>query len=76
MVIDPDLVFVIGLVAGLLAIPALLSAFSETRPPRAAAMMVMISIGLISVASAQRPSGYSLATAPDVFFDVVGRLVN
>jgi hypothetical protein len=76
MVIDTDLIFVIGLIVGVLAIPALLSAFSESRTPRAAAMMVMISAGLIAIATLRKPGGYSVEEAPEVFFAVVGRLVN
>lgn len=76
MSFDPDLLFVIGLVMGLLAFPALLSAFSESRAPRSAAILIMISAGLIAIATMRKPGGYSVADAPDVFFSVIGRLVN
>jgi hypothetical protein len=76
VVLDSDLIFVIGLIVGVLAIPALLSAFSESRPPRAAAIMIMISAGLIAVAVLQKPGGYSVQEAPDIFTRVIGRLVN
>ena len=76
MNIDPDYIFVIGLVVGLLAIPALIGAFSESRPPRAAAIMVLISAGLISVAVLQKPGGYSVREVPDVFMRVVADIVN
>lgn len=70
---DPDLIFVIGLIIGFLAFPALLSAFSASRPPRSAAIMIMISAGLIVVAVLQKPSGYTIDGAPDVFRKVVNR---
>ncbi|QDC11692.1 hypothetical protein FHY55_17940 [Oceanicola sp. D3] len=73
---DPDVIFVIGMVVGLLAVPALIGAFSESRTPRAAAIMVLISAGLISVAVLRKPGGYSLSTAPDVFMNVVSSIVN
>jgi len=73
---DPDLIFVIGLVVGLLAFPALLSAFSEGRPPRTAAIMVMIAAGLVVTALIQKPSGYSFGQTPQIFMDVIGRYVN
>ncbi|WP_252947418.1 hypothetical protein [Oceanicola sp. 502str15] len=76
MNIDPDVIFVIGMVVGLLAIPALIGAFSESRPPRAAAIMVLISAGLVSVAVLQKPGGYSVSGAPEVFMKVVGDIVN
>jgi hypothetical protein len=74
--VDPDLFFVIGLVVGALSIPALISAFSESRAPRAAAIMVMISAGLILVALLQKPGGYEMGEIPAVVLGVVGGFVN
>lgn len=76
MTFDPDLIFVIGIVVGLLAIPALIGAFSESRTPRAAAIMIMISAGLIAVAVLQKPSGYTVNTAPQIFMKVIGDIIN
>ena len=72
----PDLFFVIGLGVGLLAVPALISAFSESRPPRAAAIMVMISAGLLLIAVLQNPGGYAVGEIPDVVMRVVAGVVN
>ncbi|MGC8201596.1 hypothetical protein ACP2AV_02715 [Aliiroseovarius sp. PTFE2010] len=71
-----DLYFVLGLVVGILAIPAIFSAVSEGRVPRAAAIMVMISGGLIVLAVSQKPGGYALNEIPDVFARVVGHYIN
>lgn len=77
MTLDADLIFVIGMIVGILGVPALLGAFSEGRTPRAAAIMFMICAGLIAVAVMQRtPGTYSLGTAPEVFMRVVGDIVN
>jgi len=76
MTVDPDLIFVIGLIVGILAVPALLSAFSESRAPRAAAIMIMIAAGLVAIAVIQKPGGYTLNEAPEILFSVVGRIVN
>lgn len=73
---DPDLFFTIGLVVGALAIPAVISAFSESRPPRAAAIMVMISAGLLLVAILEKPGGYTVGEIPAVVMGVVGKLLN
>ena len=73
---DPDLFFVIGLAVGVLAIPALISAFSESRAPRAAAIMVMISAGLLLVAILQKPGGYKMGEIPQVVAGVVAGFVN
>ncbi|MBT0959262.1 hypothetical protein IV417_17880 [Alphaproteobacteria bacterium KMM 3653] len=64
---NPDLIFVIGCIVGLLSIPSLIGAFSESRTPRAAAILIMIAAGLIAVAILQKPTGYSIATIPEVF---------
>ncbi|SIN74797.1 hypothetical protein [Vannielia litorea] len=76
MNIDTDVIFVIGLVVGLLSIPALIGAFSESRPPRAAAILVLIAAGLISIAVIRKPGGYTLSSAPDVFMKVISGIVN
>jgi hypothetical protein len=74
--VDPDLFFTIGLLVGALAIPAVISAFSESRPPRAAAIMVMIAAGLILVAILEKPGGYTVGEIPAIVMSVVGNLVN
>ncbi len=71
----PDLYLVIGLIVGALSIPAIVSAFSESRPPRAAAIMIMISAGLILLAVLQKPGGYTVDQIPDVFVNVVADLI-
>ena len=73
---DPDLILVIGMVIGVLSIPSLLGAYSESRTPRAGAIMVMIAAGVISVAIMQNPGGYTFGELPDVFFNVVARVLN
>ncbi|MEL6207065.1 MAG: hypothetical protein AAFR47_17370 [Pseudomonadota bacterium] len=76
MNVESDLIFVIGMICGLLAIPPLIGAFSEGRTPRTAAIMIMISAGLIVTAVLQNPGGYSFEEAPDVFFRVIAGLLN
>lgn len=73
---DTDLLLVVGIILTGLAIPSLLAAFSESRPPRAGAIMVLIGGILIVVALNQRPTGYTFAEIPDVFLKVIGDLVN
>jgi len=62
-----DIVFVIGVIFWILAIPALVGAFSESRPPRAALIMVVLGSGLIFFAVRQQPGSYSIDLLPDVF---------
>lgn len=73
---DTDLMLVIGLGITVLAIPSLLSAFAESRPPRSGAIMVLIGGVLLAVALTQKPSGYTFAEVPDVVFKVIGRFIN
>jgi len=73
---DTDLMLVLGLVISVLAIPSLLSAFAESRAPRAGAIMVLIGGVLVVVALTQKPSGYTFAEIPEVVFSVIGRLIN
>ena len=73
---DTDLFLVVGIVVCALAIPSLLSAFVEGRPPRFGAVLVLIGVGLIIAALSQHARGYSFSEIPDVFFRVLGRYIN
>ena len=73
---DPDLMFVIGLVIGGFSIPSIMGAMSEGRVPRAAAIAIMVAGGLIVLAIQGKPGGYTIADIPDVFVNVVGRYIN
>jgi hypothetical protein len=72
---DPDLLFVIGIITLLFSIPSILGAFTDGRPPRAAAIMIMIGGGLLGLAIYQRPGFYSFETVPDVFYAVIDRYI-
>jgi hypothetical protein len=74
--VDTDLFFVIGLVVLVLSFPVLVGAYSEGRPPRTAAMMIMIGGGLVALAVWQRPGTYTLEGIPEAFMRVVGRYIN
>lgn len=77
MYVDPDTIYVIGLITGVLAVPALLGAYSEGRSPRAASIMIMICAGLIAIAVLQKPKGtYSLGRTPEIFAKVVRDVLN
>ena len=73
---DTDLILVIGIALSGLAIPSLLAAFSESRPPRAGAIMILVGGTLIVVALTQTIRTYTFAEIPDVFIRVIGRFVN
>jgi hypothetical protein len=73
---DTDLMLVIGIAVCVMAIPTLLSAYSESRPPRFGAIMVLIGGVLLATALTQKPSGYTFDEIPGVIFKVIGRFVN
>lgn len=73
---DPDLMMVIGLVVGAFSIPSIMGALADGRVPRAAAIAVMVSGGLIVLAIRDNPGGYEISDIPDVFVSVVGRYIN
>jgi hypothetical protein len=73
---DTDLFLSIGIILLVLTIPSLLSAWTEGRAPRFAALILLASAGLIVVALTQKPGGYSFGEIPDVMMNVIGRYVN
>ena len=73
---DPDLYFVLGIIIGAFSIPAILSAYTEGRTPRAAAILVMIGGGLVALAIYSSPQGYTIEEVPDVFVRVIGKYIN
>ena len=73
---DPDLLLVIGIALGVLAVPAVIAAFTDSRPPRAAAILIMVAAGLIGMAVVNRPMAYTIDEVPVVFAKVVGRYLN
>lgn len=70
-----DLYLTIGAVILVFAIPAVVSAFSDRHPPRAAAIMVLIGGGLVTWAVTQKPGGYELTEIPQVFVSVVAQMI-
>ena len=72
----PDLALVIGVISAGLAFMSLVSAYSESRPPRMAALLGIVSGALILFAVSKNPVGYTLDDVPDAFLRVFGRLIN
>lgn len=71
---DSDLFLIVGIIIAGMSVPAVISAFSESRPPRAAAVTLVIGGSLILFAVTERPGGYRMEEIPDVFARVVNRL--
>lgn len=71
-----DLFMVIGVIIIGFSIPSIVSAFAEGRPPRVAAIMLLIGGGLAAIAMTQKPGGYAIADIPGAFVRVVGYFLN
>ncbi|MCL7463782.1 hypothetical protein [Phaeovulum sp. NW3] len=69
-----DHVLVMGFLIAALAIPAAISAFADSRPPRAATIAIMVGGGMILLAVLTRPGGYAAAQIPVVFARVLADL--
>ncbi|EPX77241.1 hypothetical protein [Litoreibacter arenae] len=72
---DNDLILVLGIIIGVLTIPAILSAFLDGSAPRVATVAAVISGGMIIYALYSTPGGYAFADLPEVFTKVVARFV-
>lgn len=72
---DTDLALILGLLLGGLSIPSILSAISDSRPPRVSALFLLSGAGLITYAMLQKPGGYRMDQIPDVFFSVLARFL-
>jgi hypothetical protein len=70
---DTDLALVLGLALAGLSIPSVISAFSDSRAPRASALTVLIAGGLIIYAIRSHPGGYAIGDIPDAIVHVIAR---
>jgi predicted membrane channel-forming protein YqfA (hemolysin III family) len=70
---NSDLILVIGVVLAIFSIPAIISALSDRRPPRVAALVLIAAGCLVVWALQKKPSGYSLTDVPHAFVRVVGQ---
>lgn len=68
---NTDLLLVIGVVLGVFSIPSIMSAISEGRAPRVAAVTLIVSGALIVYAVRKNPGGYGLQDVPGAFVRVV-----
>ncbi|WP_300032432.1 hypothetical protein [uncultured Roseobacter sp.] len=72
---DPDLAFVAGLVLTVFAVPSLVSALSERRPPRVGAIALLAGVSLAGYAIASVEGGYTVQSIPKVFSRVLNHYV-
>lgn len=70
-----DLALVVGMIVGILTVPAIFSAMIDGAPPRVAAFAAVVAGGLIVYAVYNKPGGYAIADVPEVFTRVVAQFI-
>ncbi|MFY0679724.1 MAG: hypothetical protein JXR13_04030 [Thalassovita sp.] len=73
---DADLILVIGLIIAGFAIPSVISAWSDARAPRVAALSLMLGGALAVYGYTLKPGGYQVSDVPLAFVEVIGRYLN
>lgn len=73
---DPDTSLIAGLVLAVFSLPAVVSAFSDGRTPRVAAIVMIMAGGLMAYALTTKQGGYRMQDIPQVFFHVVGKFTS
>jgi hypothetical protein len=68
---ENELFLVIGVILCGLAFPSIVGAFSENRPPRTAAILLMLGGGMIAFAVSQSANGYAVQDFPQIFMKVI-----
>lgn len=71
-----DLALVAGVVCLFLMLPAAVSDFAASRPPRRAGALFAIGGVLIVLAMVTSPTGYHVADVPEVVMRVIARLIH
>lgn len=71
-----DQILVIGIIVFALSLPSILAAYSESRAPRAGAILLLVGGVLVVVALVRQPTGYTFSEIPTVFARVIGGLLN
>lgn len=72
---DTDLALVIGIIVGVLTVPAILSSIMDGGAPRTAAFSAIVSGALIVYAVYNKAGGYAIADLPGVFAAVFGPFI-
>ncbi len=73
MIIDPDLMLIVGLVFAVLSVPSIIGAFSESRAPRLGIIMIVIGAGMVAWAINAKPGEFSFEELPETFISVIAR---
>lgn len=70
-----DQMFVVGALLLILSIPAIMSAFADGRPPRAAAIVLLVGGVMVVMALNKMPGGLTLTEVPEIFIRVIAQVI-
>jgi len=73
--VNTDLILVVGLVLVVLSVPAVFSAFSESRTPRVAAFTLIAGGSLMIWAVVKTPGGFAIQDIPNAVVRVVADIL-
>ncbi|MGP6088102.1 hypothetical protein [Antarctobacter jejuensis] len=73
---EPDMMLVVGMGLIVLSLPSILSAWTDSRAPRLGALLLLGGGGLAIWALSDKDGGYTWAEIPDVFYGVIGQILN
>jgi hypothetical protein len=68
---DTDLALVLGILLAGVSVPSIVSAFSDGRAPRTAAIAMILGGALVVYALSQKPGGYRMDDIPKAFVRVI-----
>ncbi len=72
---NTDLMLVIGLVLVVFSVPSIISALSDGRAPRVAAVVLIAAGSLVLYAIQQHPGDFRLEEIPNAFIRVVASII-
>ncbi len=73
---EPDMMLVVGMGLVVLSLPSILAAWADSRAPRLGALLFLAGGGLVIWALREKEGGYTWSQIPDVFYGVVGQILN
>lgn len=72
---QPDHALVLGLFLVVLSVPAMISAYSERRPPRVGAVVGVAGLALLLHGHVHTPGGYAPDDVPEALYGVIGDII-
>ncbi|MBN9886856.1 hypothetical protein [Salipiger abyssi] len=72
---SPDHLLVLGLFLAVIAVPAMLSAYSDGRRPFVGAVVAVVAVAVLLHGNTKQPDGYRLADVPDAVYGVIGDML-